>query len=91
MIKIDNKQQIYSLRFILVPAAAKICLLGLLHGDLFVELFITTSFINQTLEKLLAVSPTFKFQTLIIIDFLFSVLCTQYLTIIFNNVYKIQS
>lgn len=83
MIKIGNTQQIHSLRFILVPTAAKICLLGLLHVVPFVELFISTSFINQTLEKLLAVSPTFKLQTLIKIDFLFSVLCTQYLAIIF--------
>lgn len=82
MITIGNTQMIYSLRFILVPAA-KICLLGLLRIVPFVELFISTSFINQTLEKLLAVSPTFKFQTLIKIDFFFSVLCTQYLAIIF--------
>lgn len=83
MIKIGNTQQIYSLRFILVPAAVKICLIGLLHVVPFVELFISTSFINQALEKLLAASPTFKFQTLIKIDFLFNVLCMQYLAIIF--------
>lgn len=76
MIKPGNTHQISSLRFILVPAAAKICLLSLLHVVPFVELFISTSFINQTLEKLLAVSPTFKFQTLIKIDFLFSVVYT---------------
>lgn len=90
MIKIGNMQQIYSLRSILVPAAVKICLHALLYEAPFVELFISTSFINQTFKKLLAVSPSFKLQTLMKIDFLFRVLCILYLAIIFfNNVCKI--
>lgn len=75
MIKIGNAQQIYSLRFIFVPAAVKICLHALLYEAPFVELFISTSFINQTFKKLLAVFPPFKSQTLIKIDFLFRILC----------------
>lgn len=75
MIKIGNTQQIYLLRFILVPAATKICLHALLYEAPFVELFIITSFINQAFKKLLAVPPSFKFHTLIKIDFLCRVLC----------------
>lgn len=75
MIKIGNTQQIYLLRFILVPAAVKICLHVLLYEAPFVELFIITSFINRAFKKLLAGHPSFKFHTLIKIDFLFRILC----------------
>lgn len=51
MIKIGNAHQIYSLRFIPVPAAVKICLHALLFEAPFVKLFISTSFISQTLKK----------------------------------------
>lgn len=53
-------QQIYSLRFILVPAAVKICLHALLYEAPFVELFISTSFINQTLKKIIGSISLFQ-------------------------------
>lgn len=60
MIKIGNTRQIYSLRFIPVPAAVKICLCALLFEAPFVKLFISTSFISQFSKK--NVGSIFLFQ-----------------------------
>lgn len=60
MKKIGNAHQIYSLRFILVPAEVKICLHALLFEAPFVKLFISTSFISQTFKKIIGSISLFQ-------------------------------